>query len=214
MEIFTVVLFALALNMDAFGTGVSYGVRRIKLPLSSIIIISAMSMAAITLSMTAGNLISRVVSPAFAHRLGGIILLLIGLWVLFQSLSEKHGQMSPGEDEEPQKLMQIRIKMFGLVIQVLREPHRADLDKSGVISSREALLLGTALAIDALGAGFAVSMLGFSIITTALVVGLGHVTLTYLGLYAGRGVGASTLGRQLAALPGCILIALGLFKIY
>lgn len=214
MEIFTLVLFALALNMDAFGTGISYGVRRIKLPLSSVLIISAMSMAAIALSMAAGNLISRSISPVFAHRLGGIILLLIGLWVLFQSLTEKQGQNNPGEDGEPQTVMQIRIKMFGLVIQVLREPHRADLDKSGIISSREALLLGTALAMDALGAGFAVSMLGFSIATTALVVGLGHVTLTYLGLYAGRGMVASALGRQLAALPGCILIALGLIKIY
>ncbi len=214
MELLTLVLFALALNMDAFGTGVSYGVRKIKLPVTSVLIISMMSMAAITISMTAGNIISRAVSPVFAHRLGGIILLLIGLWVLLQSFSENRKPESMEKDEEPITVVQIRIKTFGLIIRVLREPHEADLDKSGVISIREALLLGAALAMDALGAGFAVSMLGFGVISTALMVGIGHLLLTYTGLYTGRSLGNTAWGTHLAALPGCILITLGLLKLY
>ncbi|GBF35455.1 membrane protein, putative [Desulfocucumis palustris] len=212
MELLTLVLFALALNMDAFGTGVSYGVRKIKLPVTSVLIISMMSVAAITISMTAGNIISRAVSPAFAHRLGGVILLLIGLWVLIQSLTENRKQEFP--DEEPVTVAQIRIKTLGLVIRVLREPHQADLDKSGTISTREALLLGAALAMDALGAGFAVSMLGFGVISTALMVGIGHLLLTYTGLHTGRSLGNTAWGSHLAALPGCILITLGLLKLY
>jgi putative Mn2+ efflux pump MntP len=83
-----------------------------------------------------------------------------------------------------------------------------------VISPGEALVLGIALAMDALGAGFAVSMLGLSIVLTSLVVGLGHFFLTYLGLQTGRSITNRGIGRHLAILPGFILITLGMFKMF
>lgn len=209
MELLTTVIFALALSMDAFGTGVAYGVRQIKLPLTSLLIISMLSVAALSLSMLAGQGLTRLFSVAFAQRLGGIVLLLIGLRILIQCLRrrEKKEPVSGGA------VMRIHLRSLGLVIQVLREPHRADLDSSGVISPREAVLLGLALAMDALAAGFAVPMLGLNPVLTALVVGLGQFTLANLGILAGKGLGYTALGRQFSALPGCILIALGLFKL-
>lgn len=217
MEFLALALFAIALNIDSFAVGVSYGVRNIKLPVSSLFIISLMSMAAITVSMMLGHAVAGYFSPAFARRLGGVILLLIGIWVLVQSLrenrQERHRQ-SGAEENTNNPLIQIRLRSLGLVVQILREPSRADLDHSGFISSREAVLLGLALAMDAFSAGFAVSMLGFNIIFTALLVGLGHFILTYLGLVAGMGMGSTGLSQKLSALPGFILIALGLLKIH
>ncbi|AEG14205.1 sporulation protein YtaF [Desulfofundulus kuznetsovii DSM 6115] len=214
MELFTIIIFALALNMDAFATGVAYGVRGIRLPFSSVLIISLMSVTAISLSMIAGNLVAQAISISFARRLGGIILILIGLWIMFQALREGKKGVEPSAcEEEPQTVVQIRIRTLGVMVQVLREPHRADLDRSGVISAGEAILLGLALALDAFGAGFAFSMLGFDLVLTALLVGAGHIITTYAGLLAGRGFGATALGRQFSALPGCILILLGLFKL-
>ncbi|OAT79404.1 sporulation membrane protein YtaF [Desulfotomaculum copahuensis] len=209
MELLTSVIFALALSMDAFGTGVAYGVRQIKLPLTSLLIISMLSMAALSLSMLAGEGLTRLFSVAFAQRLGGIVLLLIGLRILIQCLRHRKKK----EDTAGGAVMRIHLRSLGLVIQVLREPHRADLDSSGVISPREAVLLGLALAMDALAAGFAVPMLGLNPALTALVVGLGQFTLANLGILAGKGLGYTALGRQFSALPGCILIALGLFKL-
>lgn len=213
MELLTIIVFALALNMDALGTGVAYGVRKIKIPFTSLLIISLMSVLAISTSMTLGHMLASILSESFAHRLGGFILLAIGVWILVQSWQESKHVHEQDEAFE-QTLMQIRIKALGLVIQVLREPSKADLDKSGVISSREALLLGCALALDAFGAGFAVSMMGFDPILTAIVVGLGHIVLTYAGLILGSGFAATSLGQKMAVLPGFILIALGLFKLY
>jgi putative Mn2+ efflux pump MntP len=57
-------------------------------------------------------------------------------------------------------------------------------------------------------------MLGFNIVFTALLVGLGHFILSYSGLLAGMGMGATGLSQKLSTLPGFILIALGLFKIH
>lgn len=214
MELITLILFAIALNLDSIAVGTAYGVRGIKLPLPSLLIISGMSAGAVALSMAAGGLVANYLSPGTAHRLGGIILFLIGLWILYHSVSETRKKSDIREEDYPKTIMQIRIKNMGIVINVLREPHQADLDRSGEISSGEAILLGAALAVDALGAGFAVSMLGFSIVSTALVVGLGHIITTCAGMYIGRRAGATALCRQIVSLPGCILIALGLYKIY
>jgi putative sporulation protein YtaF len=217
VEFFALALFAIALNIDSFAVGVSYGVRNIKLPVSSLAIISLMSMAAITVSMMLGHAVAGYFSPTFAHRLGGMILLFIGIWVLIQSLQEnrrKKRKQTGDEEDITNPLIQIHLRSLGLVIQILREPSRADLDRSGIISSREAVLLGLALAMDAFAAGFAVSMLGFNIVFTALLVGLGHFILSYSGLLAGMGMGATGLSQKLSTLPGFILIALGLFKIH
>ncbi len=213
MEFFALVFFALALNMDAFATGAAYGIRRIKLPLSSLLIISGLSVLAITLSMLAGNVLAGFLSEAFARRLGGIILLFIGGWFLWQSL-RRNGPQIYDAGEETKTLLHIRIYSLGLVIHVLREPYRADLDRSGEISAREAFLLGFALAMDSFGAGFAACFLGFDLVLTAALVGIGHILLTYLGLLAGRGFSATWLGKQFSVLPGCILILLGLAKLW
>ncbi|WP_027365519.1 sporulation membrane protein YtaF [Desulfotruncus alcoholivorax] len=218
MDFLTMTLFAIALNLDSVAVGVSYGIRNIKLPTTSLLIISLMSMGAITFSMLLGKTVAGFFSPTFAHRLGGFILLFIGLWVLIQSLqANRHRKSSLNEHQDnqsPDTLIKIHIRFLGLVIQILREPSRADLDQSGTISAREAVLLGIALAMDAFGAGFAVSMMGFSIIFTALMVGIGHFILTYGGLLAGMGMNCKGLSQKLCTLPGFILIALGLFKIY
>ena len=215
MELLSYILFALALNLDSFGAGMAYGARQIKVPLLSLLIISLISVAAIIISMLGGQIFLPFIPAGLAHRLGGILLMIIGLWVLCQT--RRSGQAAAKDSQEENsvnKMIKIHIRPLGLIVQILREPARADLDSSGVISPGEALVLGVALAMDALGAGFAVSMLGLSIGLTSLVVGLGHFFLAYLGLQAGRSITNCGIGRHLAILPGFILITLGMFKMF
>ncbi len=215
MELLSYILFALALNLDSFGAGMAYGARQIKVPLLSLLIISLISVAAIIISMLGGQIFLSFIAAGLAHRLGGILLIIIGLWVLYQTRRSGQAAASDTQKENSDnKMIKIHIRPLGLIVQILREPARADLDSSGVISPGEALVLGMALAMDALGAGFAVSMLGLSIVLTSLVVGLGHFFLTYLGLQAGRTITHRGIGRHLAILPGFILITLGMFKMF
>jgi putative sporulation protein YtaF len=211
------ILFALALNLDSFCCGVAYGSRRIKVPLSSLLIISLISMAAISISMLGGRFIGSFISPEVAKKLGGIIFLCIGARVIYLARQAKYlpekDEVSETVIKQPKKV-EIRIPPLGLVVQILKEPAIADLDRSGTISSREAFFLGIALAMDAFGAGFAISLMGFPIFTTALVVGIGHYCLICLGILIGRFIMVTRFGCQLTALPGCILILLGVLKLF
>jgi len=214
LELLSYILFALALNIDSFVAGLAYGARQIKVPLLSLLIISLISMAAISISMAGGKVLLVLIPEAVAHRLGGILLVCIGFWVLLQTRRAKMADKGRSRENSVARLFKIQIRPLGLVIQILKEPVRADQDSSGTISPQEAVLLGTALAMDSFAAGFAVSMLGFSAGFTVLVVGLGHFLLTYLGILLGRAIMLRGMGQQICVLPGCILILLGLYKIY
>ena len=51
---------ALAVSLDGFGVGVTYGLRGIRIPLASIAIIAVCSGAVIWLSMLAGGFLSEI----------------------------------------------------------------------------------------------------------------------------------------------------------
>lgn len=220
VELLGYIFFAVALNMDSLGVGFSYGLRRIKIPFISVLLISLLSMAAIIFSMLAGQQIGKMIPTVAAIRLGGIILVIIGIITLYQYYKQEKNT----EDTTPVVVTLIgeehveipfsRISVLGLIFQILRKPHKADIDMSGTISFRESFLLGIALAMDSLAAGVAASLLGYSIIITALFVGIGHLILIYIGLSAGKGLSSNLLGRQISALPSLILILLGVTKIY
>ncbi|MGG4127625.1 manganese efflux pump [Paenibacillus illinoisensis] len=82
---------ALALSLDGFGVGITYGLRRTKIPLLSIAVISICSGLVIALSMQVGVLLSHVVSPDVASFVGAVILIAIGAWSLIQ-LIRKQGK--------------------------------------------------------------------------------------------------------------------------
>jgi putative sporulation protein YtaF len=214
LELLSYFLFALALNVDSFVVGMAYGTRQIKVPPLSLLIISSISVAAISVSMAGGKMLLAYIPDAVSHQLGGILLLFLGSWVLLQTRRANRAGAESDQENSVNRMIRIHIRPLGLVIQILKEPARADQDSSGAISPQESIFLGTALAMDAFAAGFAVSMLGFSIVFTALVVGVGHFLLTYMGILTGRTIMVSGVGRQISILPGCILILLGLYKIF
>ena len=89
----------------------------------------------------------------------------------------------------------------------------ADLDRSGTINGFEAILLGTALSLDALGAGISASMLNFSPLLLAVVVGIMCACFVTSGLIFGKLVGKTKWSKSLSFLPGVLLILIGLWKI-
>lgn len=220
MELFSVFAFALALSMDGFGAGIVYGTRKIRIPLTSLVVIGVTSSIAIGISMLFGHLISRYVPVKMAGVAGALILIAMGLRMIIQAWScskvEKTGDNGCALDEEikgRKAILKLKIKSLGLVIQILREPAIADIDKSGHINVKEALLLSLALAMDALVAGFGAAMTGFRPMLTPFIVGPVSAFWVGLGVYIGKHYAAKWLGGKAAILPGWVLICLGLARV-
>jgi putative Mn2+ efflux pump MntP len=111
------------------------------------------------------------------------------------------------------KVMSIELKRLGLVIQILKTPAAADLDRSGIISPMEAAWLGLALSLDAFGAGIGAAFIGYTPLLTSLIIALSCGTFIYCGLRVGFMYSNVSWIRRLSVLPGCMLILMGFLKL-
>jgi len=201
----TTVLFSLALSLDGLGVGLAYGLQQIRIRALSLTIICLSSAAAVTVSMLIGSAAASFLPARLAGAAGGLLLIAIGCWIITQNLILRL---------VPERVYRFRLRGLGLAVSILKEPVGADLDRSGTIDPKEAALLGAALAMDALGAGFGAALSGFDPVWTPLLVAAGKFLLVSLGLVAGRYYAVSGLQGGLCLLPGGIILLLGLTKLF
>jgi putative Mn2+ efflux pump MntP len=226
-------ILALAVSLDGFGVGVMYGLRKIRIPLVSIAIISVCSGLVIFASMQIGAFAAKFLSPAVAKSTGAVILIGIGVWAIVQMWRQRPDNGSSDDaDTGPgsaaasdartgpaaptggiRTVLRIEMKRLGLVIEILRTPSLADVDRSGYISSSEAVLLGVALSLDAFGAGIGAAFIGFAPLVTAAVIAVSSGLFIATGLRVGLAYADTRWLQRLAVLPGCILIAMGIMKL-
>ena len=234
----SLVMLACAVSLDGFGVGVTYGLRRIRIPLLSILIIACCSGFVIGVSMVAGQWLSNYLSPVAGQWIGAIILIGIGLFAIIQFVRrvgnetedrQENGQQKidePGigssdeglsiEEQQtlsPTMVMIVELKRLGIVIHILRKPQAADMDRSGTISASEAILLGCALSLDAFGAGLGAALLGFSPLWTSLLIAVASGSFLLIGLRVGFRFATSNRMRALSLLPGLILVLMGILKL-
>ncbi|GAA0423947.1 MAG: sporulation membrane protein YtaF [Bacillota bacterium] len=191
------IFLVIAVSLDGFGVGITYGMRNIRVPLNALIIIMLCSGIIVLLSMTIGNMLTSILSPNIASMLGGSILIILGSFALFNCIV-------------PRKELEETDTNQNILSTVLSTPGKADLDHSGVISPMEAILLGSALALDAFGAGIGASMLGYGAFLTAGLIAIMSGTFLFCGLKAGIWLAKSRQLQRMTFLPPLLLIALGI----
>lgn len=228
-HLISLVVLACAVSLDGFGVGITYGLRKIRIPLLSILIIAGCSGLVIGLSMVFGQWLSGYLSPVVGQIIGAVILIGIGLFALVQFVRRGSGESEEttegsgsaivpvgqggGASLSPTMVMIVELKRLGIVIHILRKPQAADMDRSGTISASEALLLGSALSLDAFGAGLGAALLGFSPLWTSLLIAAASGCFLLVGLRIGFRFATSGRMRALSLLPGVILIVMGILKL-
>lgn len=214
-----IVVLALVVSLDGFAAALSYGAQRIRVSAAAVFVISVTSAGVIYVAMALGQFVGGLFPASVARYLGAALLVVLGGFLLAQ-----HGRAKVPEEldsalplspavESIQPIAEINLRIFGLVIQILRHPALADRDHSGVISWQEAILLGLALALDAFGAGLGAAMTGLPGLPTALVVGVVKICALVSGWELGYRL-QHRLSRGLVRLPGALLIFLGLFDLF
>lgn len=209
-ESFALLLLAFAVSVDGFSVGFTYGLRKLKLPYRSLVIIATCSAVFFLAAMGVGSMIESVVSPIVAEKLGGIILIVIGFWIVFQSQEAKTKVNNGNKDYT---IVHFEIKSLGIVIQVLEKPTVADLDKSGTITGIEALILGIALSLDAIGAGISAALLGYSPFFMSLSVAMMSSIFVLSGMKFGLLFSKLKWIEKFSILPGCLLMLIGVLKL-
>jgi putative sporulation protein YtaF len=214
VNMLSLLLLACALSLDSCSVGFTYGLRKVRIPIKSIITIAICSGIILMTSMGIGHTITNFFSPIIAKRIGGFVLVCIGLWVLFQFYRSHKGSNSVIEEklELEDRVIDFEFEVLGIVVKILRKPTAADLDRSGSINGLEAMLLGFALSLDAFGAGIGASMLGFSPLLTAIVTSTASALFLLFGMKLGNVLSKTLWLQKLTFLPGVFLILLGLMK--
>lgn len=209
MELLAIVLFSLAVSGDGFMVGVAYGIKKIKIPILSLLVIAMASSLAVMSSMILGKGISCFISPQWTSTIGASLIIIIGIYFLLQAVRQKIYSL---EHDEEDPLLSLNINSLGIIIQILKKPSTADFDSSGEISFKEAFFLGLALAMDAMGAGVGLAMTGMNILLTAISVGVLKFTLVSSGLKLGRKMHNEHWQSATTLLTGLILVAIGILE--
>lgn len=201
-------LLALAVSIDGFTVGFACGLRRLAIPFSSVLAISSLSAATVAVSMLIGSRAALLIRLRSISAFGGVLLIIFGFYVIGQHLTG-----IPARPEQGDSPAGAGAPRKGLLT-LLSSPEEADLDRSGTLSIKEALLLGAALAADAFAAGFGAALIGLSFLPTVLAVGLAKSVLLPLGSVLGRKALRRVAVPHAPLWGGAILIIIGIMNLF
>jgi len=207
----SLVLLALAVSLDSLMAGLMYGLRGLRLPWEAAAIVSLATGLLLALSMVTGGMVAAWLPPSAAQRVGASILALTGIWIIVQTVRSRPAASPARDPARLHRVWRLRLGSVGIVVEILREPAAADLDRSGHINPQEAILLGLALALDSTAAGLGAAMTGFSPLTLPLAAACSTFALLTAGSRLARRLPLRLNGRW-AALQGVLLTLLGLFR--
>jgi len=222
----SLIMLSIAVSIDSCGVGITYGLRSIKISLVSIFILALCSGSVIFIAMLVGDYLKAFVPLHYSKYIGAIILILIGIWSFYQYMKqarqeEQDNVMDYTAEDSQQEVkvhsnstvLTLNLKRLGLVIQILRTPQTADVDRSGSISATEAIMLGLALSLDAFGAGIGAAFLHLPVILTVLTIMLSSSLFIMAGLWLGKKLSQFEFIRFVGILPSIILIVIGASKL-
>ncbi|KAF0993684.1 sporulation membrane protein YtaF [Geobacillus sp. TFV-3] len=204
----SMILLAFSVSMDSLSVGITYGMGGVRFSFFSLALIASMSGAVVFASMNIGRLLALVLPLHVEKGIASFILIALGVWAMYNVYKPKR-QETPMEFNETGETIG-----FSGAVQVLKRPELGDLDRSGTISQKEALLIGIALSMDSFGAGISSSLLHFPPLSFALLVGVFNLVFIRLGLSFGYMVSKTGIMKKATMLPGIVLIALGLIKLF
>lgn len=196
MNIMPVLIFVLGANFDNIAVGTAYGFKGIKLSLKMNFLIALITSIGTLLSMSIGLIIYNLLPHNFTNILGGLLIIVLGIYFLKDFLKEKFRKNDDGELKE-----------------ILKDPEKADIDHSGYIDFKEALTLGTALTLNNFGMGIGASISGMNIYLTSFLTFVFSVISFRIGCNIGSKFTDSFLHDYANLISSLILIVLGIIEL-
>lgn len=198
MHWLTILLIGVAANLDNLGISVSYGLKSTRIPFISNTAIAVISMIFAYLSITVGEYISGFISLTIANYIGGLIIIFLGGKCIVEAFQPKVSPKPVKADSN---------------FNVIKQPSLADVNEDKVISLKESILLGLALALNCLAMGLGAGITGVSPILTTISIGVFSVISISLGTKLGIKICDNRVGKYSNIVAGIILILIGVYEI-
>lgn len=210
-------LLAIPISLDCIGIGITYGIKNTYItPLAKFIIFSIFFIVT-SVAVSIGTLIIEIFSLEFANIVGVILLVIMGLWIIYQSFrpKKKNIKINKIEISKP-KIHKFIIKPLGLTIKIIKNPSNSDLDHSNHIDAKEALYLGSAISIDAFCAGVGCSAIGITSFLFPLFISIFHIVFLSFGSFIGENLSSRTKipDNIWSIISGILLISIGISKLF
>lgn len=210
---------AISSSIDSLGIGITYGIKNTKIAIGAKSILFFISFIISIISIYFGNLLKFIFPDFLIHYLGSFLLILMGLFMCFQSIKVSKKEYKIENDKnlkisDTEKIYSFFIKCLGITIKIIKNPSSSDLDKSNVIDSKEALFLGLALSLDSFCIGIGFSMLNTFSIIFPLLTSCFQLFFLSLGNYCGKKLYSfSKLPDNIwSTISGILLIIIGFCK--
>lgn len=156
-------LLAFSLSVDALGIGLSYGLRRIRFPLTSLGLLTIETFLMMEAFLGLGRLFAACFPVGLAKGISTAILFFFGVWLCLQGT----GQRKAKEDSP------------------LQSPSLCDKDASASIEPKEALLLGFILSMDSFAISLSAAAGGMDVALLPLFAALLQTFFLALGAKGG-----------------------------
>ena len=190
MRTASILLFIVSANIDNLVISISYGIKKIKIPLISNIVISLISLIGTAAAMLLGKSTLSFIPSYAANILGSSILILIGAVCIIKYC---FGEPKGNEKACPVENLE-----------------RYDKDESGVIDIIESVSVGMLLTANNFGLGIGASAYGLDIV----VMSAGSFAVSIISIFLGNTIGKSRLskiaGKYAEIISGIIILILGL----
>ena len=210
MDLFYVIMLGIAVSIDGFVAGSAYGLKNIRMPWQSLLIVFAVTGICSTFAMLCAYLLAQLMNTHLALVIGAILLILLGLWSVFQQYLTKNIPSYEADGEVTAK--KLTFSVGRLVISIVAKPETADVDKLGIISPLEAVFLSLAVGLDGMIGTFAAALMGPLPLYTPLIVGFIHMICVYGGCLTASRLISDSMKERLPYFPGMLLILMGLLR--
>ncbi|WCN37343.1 sporulation membrane protein YtaF [Aneurinibacillus uraniidurans] len=198
MHWLSVLTIAFASNLDNLAIGIAFGVRSTRIPTMSNVIIALITMVGTYLSMTIGEIVAFYMSGLVANVLGAVLISGIGLWTIVDSW-RKWGTEIPVLNHETSS-------------DPIRNPYAADVDKNNIISVKESVALGIALAMNNLAVGIGAGATSVSPLLTTMFAGLFSLAFIGFGSKVGYVMARTWFGKYSGIIGGVLLFLIGIYE--
>ena len=199
-------LLTTVLSIDAFAASFAYGSSKIKIPFKSVMIINIIGSLVLALALYLGVFLRPFVSVEVADALSFGILFTLGLFKIFDSTVK--GFIRKCSDSS--KKLEFAAFNLKFILTVYANPEKADIDSSRILSSKEAVVIAVALALDSFAVGFGAGLVNINHFQLIIFSLFTDVIAIVLGCRLGNKI-AEKSPVNLSWLGGVILILIAVF---